>query len=308
MKIVAAGDLHIKERRPENRIDSDYVLAQFDKIAWILDYALKQEAILLLPGDVFDSPTQSNFMLQTFIHLFFESHVSIGVIAGQHDMRYHNQDLGNIALVVLDAAKAVHLIQTPQNFKDVTVYGCSFGQGIPKITTKGFNVLLIHKMIIDSDKVWIGQEDFEYAQNFLRKNDFDLIISGDNHYFFIAKIDKKCLINCGSLTRMTTAQLDHIPRIVLFDTDTKGYEIIDIPVKPISEVFDLSKIEEKEERKKKFDAFIKELKELPQFQLIGGSKDRNITFQDRLLAYIKQNEISDDIKDIIMEAANGKNN
>jgi DNA repair exonuclease SbcCD nuclease subunit len=302
MKIIAAGDLHIRERRPENRIDSDYVLTQFDKIRWVLEFARKNDAILLLPGDIFDSPTQSNLMLQICIRMFFDySQVSVGAVYGQHDMRYHSSNYENTALAVLAAAKVLFDMETPQWFENTTVivYGCSFGQEIPKITTKGFNILLIHKMIIDSDKLWAGQEDFEYAQNFLRKNKFDLIISGDNHQCFDAHVDGKHLFNCGSLMRNTTAQLNHIPRVVLFDTNTKKYEIVPIPVKPISEVFDLSKIEEKKKKEEQFEAFVKGLTE---------SKDISLNFQDRLLSYIKENEISDEIKNIIMEAANGKNN
>ncbi len=302
MKIIAAGDLHIREKRPENRIDSDYVLSQFDKLEWILNYAKEQEAILLLPGDVFDSPTQSNLILQLCIRLLFNySYVSVAATYGQHDLRYHSTNYENTALAVLAAARVLYDLETPQWFEEtkIVIYGCPFGQEIPKITTDDFNVLLIHKMIIDSDKIWEGQEEYEYAQNLLRKHDFDLIISGDNHQFFHSEVDGKHLFNCGSLMRMTTAQLNHIPRIVLFDTDTKEYEIVDIPVRPISEVFDLSKVEEKKEKEEKFNAFVKGLSE---------SKDISLNFQDQLLSYIKENEISDDIKNIIMEAANGKNN
>jgi DNA repair exonuclease SbcCD nuclease subunit len=303
MKIVAAGDLHIRERRPENRIDSDYILTQFDKIEWILNYTKEHEAILLLPGDVFDSPTQTNLILQMCIRLLFKySYVSVAATYGQHDLRYHNStNYDNTALAVLTAARVLYDLETPQWFDDtkVVIYGCPFGEKIPEITTKGFNVLLIHKMIIDSDKIWEGQEEYEYAQNLLRKHKFDLIISGDNHKFFHSEVGDKHLFNCGSLMRMTTAQLDHIPRIVLFDTDTREYEIVDVPIRPISEVFDLSKIEEKKHKEEQFTAFVKGLSE---------SKDISLNFQDRLFAYIKENMISDEIKDLIMEAANGKNN
>jgi DNA repair exonuclease SbcCD nuclease subunit len=298
MKIIGCPDAHIRERRPENRIDSDYVLTQFDKLRWIFDFARKEEAMVWWPGDVFDSPTQSNIILQLCIRLFYNS---FGIL-GQHDMRYHNPNPENTALAVLDAAKAIQIIENNKPItveNEVTVYGCSFGEKIPEITTKNFNVLLIHKMIVGSDKIWEGQEDFEYAQNFLRKNKFDLVISGDNHQFFHTQVGNKHLFNCGSLMRMTTAQLDHIPRIVLFDTDTREFEIIDIPVRPISEVFDLSEIEEKKKKEEQFDAFVKGLTE---------SKDISLNFQDRLFSYIKENEIPNTIKDLIMEAANGKNN
>lgn len=298
MKIIGCPDLHIREKRPENRTDKDYFQAQFEKIEWILKFAASNDAVIFFPGDVFDSPTQSNFVLQKYINLFYAySQISIGAVAGQHDMRYHSTDPGNTALAVLDAAHVLYSFKGPQCFEDVTVYGCNFGEAIPEITSGGFNILVIHKMIVD-DKLWEGQEEFEYAPNILRKNNFDLIISGDNHKAFHVQAGKKFLFNCGSLMRSTTAQLEHIPQIVLFDTDTKGYEIVPIPVKPISEVFDLSKIEEKKEKEAKFEAFVKGLSE---------SKDISLNFQDRLISYVKENEISNDIYNLIMEAANGRN-
>lgn len=301
MKIIAAPDLHIREKRPENRIDENYFQTQYEKIEWIVNFTNKVEGILCLPGDVFDSPTQSYFALAKYLELF-RSIPFVYAIRGQHDLRYHDLNNDNIPLTLLEAAMSLNLLsKKPIQYEQSRwlFYGCSYGEPIPKIENKdAFNILLIHKMIIDSDKIWEGQEEYVYAQNLIRTSGFDLIISGDNHQFFTSSWKGKHLFNCGSLMRSTTAQLDHKPCIVVFETKNYSFQILPIPIKPINQVFDLKQLEEKKEKEEQFEAFVKGLSE---------SKDISLNFMDQLLAYIKENNISEDTIKIIMEAANGSN-
>lgn len=293
MKLLICGDLHIRSTPPENRIDN-YFESQKNKIHWILNLAKENNATVLLPGDVFDNYRQPNYILEYYIFLFKLIKMPIITVAGQHDLKYHSINKEDTALAVLDASDALLLINNEIVGEGLDIYGASFGEKIPKIENpKEFNILLTHRMIIHSDKIWNAQEDFDYAENLLRKHPFDLIVSGDNHHFFIANQGNRYLINCGSLMRSTIAQLNHIPKVVLFDIDTRTYEIYNIPIEPISEVFNLNKIKEKKEKIERFDAFVKGLNE---------SKNMTFSFQDCLNDYIKENEISEEIQQIIMEA------
>lgn len=302
MNLLICGDLHISEKRPENRID-DYFFTQSNKIRWILEFAKTNNATILLPGDMFDNYKQSNFILEYYITLFKMMKVPIYTIWGQHDQKYHSTDLQDTPLAVLAAAKALAIADYGNAYylKECSVYGSSFGEDIPKIKKDSFvdfNILLTHRMIIHSDKIWNAQEEFDYAENLLRKHDFDLIVSGDNHHFFIAKQKDKLLVNCGSLMRATTAQLDHIPKVVLFDTVTRKYKEYEIPIKLISEVFNLEKITIKKEKEEKFEAFINGLNE---------SKGMDLSFQDNLDNYLKENEIDNDVVMILKEAMHNEN-
>ena len=295
MKFLICGDLHITNKTPENRIDN-YFETQFNKIKWIITLANTLNSFLIFPGDVFDSYKQSNFVLQTYISLFATAKYPIFAIFGQHDMKYHSIEKEDTPLAVLEAANVLTIVKK-ETEEDIIIYGVSFEEEITSIEKQSkFTLLLTHQMIIHNDKIWNDQVGYIYAENLLRKHKFDLIVSGDNHHFFIAEQGNKLLVNCGSLMRSTTAQLNHIPKVVLFDTETRKYKEYEVPVKPISEVFNLEKITIKKEKEEKFDVFIKGLNE---------SKSMNFSFQDSLDDYIKENKIGKEIEEIIMEAVNG---
>jgi hypothetical protein len=86
-------------------------------------------------------------------------------------------------------------------------------------------------MIVDT-KIWEGQEDHTYGKILLKKYNYDLIVSGDNHNHFImhsgigSSIGKKLLINCGSLLRTRIDQEDHKPCVYIYNTDPKEGEPI----------------------------------------------------------------------------------
>jgi DNA repair exonuclease SbcCD nuclease subunit len=299
MKFICAGDLHIRLQAPENRIDS-FFDAQYEKIRWILKQAQKYKADLLLPGDVFDSPKASHFLTSVYLSLFREfDNVSIHACMGQHDLRYHvNPD--NTPFNVLRQANLLHYINkvTYKIDENITLYGADWNQPIPKPSnTKEFNILLIHKMIIPTEesKIWEGQTDYTLADSILKKG-FDLVVSGDNHRGFVIEKHGGLLVNCGSIMRSTKVQINHKPFVVLFDTTTKKYEQIYIPIKPAEEVFDLDKIKKEKEHDKNITAFVDGLNE---------HKDMGLSFENNLIHYCKENKIDNSISSIIEEAKHG---
>src|SRR3972149_2812265 len=293
MKYLIAGDLHITSKNPENRTDN-YFETQIQKINYIVGLAVQNKATLLLPGDVFDSYKQSNLVLQTYINIFSCSEVPIFTVLGQHDMKYHSDDTDDTPLAVLEAANVLKII--PNNtpiYDELHIYRASFGEEIPEILDfHMYSILLTHRMIIHNDKIWDAQKGFDYAENLLRKHEFDLIVSGDNHNYFHAQVGNKHLFNCGSLMRATTAQLEHIPKVVLFDTETSKYKEFEVPIKPISEVFNLERIKEKKKRTDKFASFISGL---------SNTKSMSLSFEDNLTQYLKENKVEKGVADLLKE-------
>jgi len=166
-------------------------------------------------------------------------------------MRYHTSDIDNTPLGVLRKAVDFSVITTkiPFVMGDICMYGAGWNSPIPKPhTTDCFNALIVHKMIT-LDKIWAQQENYEVPGTFLRNNNFDLIVSGDNHNSFhywvkdveteSGKLEQRWLINCGSLMRSKIDQEDHKPCVWVYDTDTRSAEQIFLQIKPFNEVFDL---------------------------------------------------------------------
>lgn len=295
MKILLTGDWHITTNQPKKRID-DYFEAQKKKLNYILILAEKENCSLILqPGDFFDSHKANDFLKREMIKILLEDKVNLKTIFGQHDLRYHSSDTNNTPLRVLEAAEVLSILGYEQ-LMTTHLYGASWFEDIPKITTKGTNILVIHKMIIKDKLLWEGQEDATKGNILLRNSGFDLIVSGDNHQSFIISNGKKHLVNCGSLMRMTIAQLDHKPVVYIYDTKDKSIEEHFIPIEPAKKVFDLSEIEKEKKENKELEAFVKHLKD--------DVKLDGLDYAKNLKDYLKENTIEQGTTHIIEEVIN----
>jgi len=275
MKLLLTGDWHITNTPPEKRIDN-YTQAQSWKFLHILGLAEEKNcAFIIQPGDFFDSHKANDFLKRAVIKLLKDTkHPPILTIFGQHDLRYHSSDTKNTPLRVLEAAGVIDILgyrrgtpivlnTSPPKIihSDIHIYGTSWFEDIPVPETEGINILVMHGMIIKNEKIWEGQGDATLGNILLRNNRFDLIVSGDNHQSFTISTGKKHLVNCGSLMRMTTAQLDHKPVVYIYDTKDKSLEEHFIPIEPSENVFDLSEIEKEKKENKELEAFVAHLKD-----------------------------------------------
>lgn len=269
MIIVATGDLHITTAKPKRRKDN-YWEEQWRKMEFILHTAKSAGAsIILQPGDFTDSHKANDFLKQFIISWMNEKRqfgiwTPIWCVYGQHDMRYHSSQLENTPLRVLETAKVVNILSSnkPAEFADehheVNIYGASWNEEIP-VPGNGFNILVTHRMIYQ-EKLWSKQEVGERAVGLLIKTKFDIIVSGDNHQSFLEKKGNRYLINCGSLMRMKSDQINHKPCIYIIDTVERKVEKKLIPVIPAGEAFDLDKVRKEKERDEKIEAFVAKLK------------------------------------------------
>jgi len=292
MKLICTGDFHIRTNRPKYRIDN-YKESLFDKLEWILGHI----GMILQPGDFFDSPMSPYSLVLEVMRLCDssfdrETGSPIITIFGQHDLRYHASK-DNTPLAILQQSRYVNF---PNQFPDIfnfNIYGCSWGEEIPKIVDKEtLNILLIHKMIVN-EKLWADQEGHTWANHLLTKTGFDLIVSGDNHTSFVVEHNGKLLVNCGSLMRSTTAQKNHKPIIVIYDTNTRRHEIKYIPIKPIEEVMVFN--EKEEERNEELESFVKGLSE---------EREIGLDFMTDLFEFMKTNKIDNSISNFIKECSN----
>lgn len=297
MKILITGDLHLTNRRPENRID-DYENTVLNKFSSILDAAEKENCnCILQPGDFSDSPNLSYDFFVKVLSPLKKISCPVFTCWGQHDMRYRTKENTFMSAII----EACPFVRIPGNsehlsFLEADIYSSSFGEEIPTISDPSrFSILITHRMIIDQ-KLWEGQTDFQYANSFLRTNKFDLIVSGDNHKTFYYKIGDRHLFNLGSMLRSTVGQIDHKPVYVIFDTDTKQFSWVPIQIEDSKKVFSIEKIERDREVNRELANFISSLSE---------QKEIGLSFMDNLNEYIKNNSISQEVMDVIKECANG---
>ena len=80
---------------------------------------------------------------------------------------------------------------------------------------------------------------------FLMENpEFDLILCGDYHYPFEATVDGRRLVNTGCMVRRSIfpRDMEHKPKVGIYDTDTKEIEYHFLDILPPEEAFDMNKI------------------------------------------------------------------
>jgi DNA repair exonuclease SbcCD nuclease subunit len=288
MKILCLGDCHITDSRPVNRIDN-YWETVLRKFTFILDTAIEEEvAVIVSPGDLTDTPTLSNIETYQLIDLFKQKlRIPFLTTWGQHDLRFRTKQ--NTSLNVLyHAVEDLYVLDSQYGYEKgitaegIVFKGCPYGEE-PQPPVKGqFNILLIHKMIIN-ELLWSEQQEYEASNIFLRRNPYDLIVSGDNHQGFISKSagDKRLLVNCGAMMRNKIDQVDHKPFIVLFDTETKKYKQIFIPIEPAEKVFRIEKVAVEKERNTNLESFVSGLSE---------QKEIGLAYEDNLQTFSKEND------------------
>lgn len=289
MNYLVTGDWHITDKTPENRIDN-YPETIIKKITWILEMADRYNAVVLQPGDFFDSPKIPYALFSRIYDLLTEMPCNFICVAGQHDLRYHTS-IENSPLYALNTTQALTLLQG--NDVSLNCWGAGWGEEIPKPEElASYKILLTHRMVVD-DKLWEKQEGHIYARNLLKKNDYDVIVAGDNHKFFIEEYKGKILFNMGSLMRSNIGQVDHQPKIAIWFSDNKEYKIFDVPIEPSSKVFQISKAKKKKEVDAKMEAFVDGLSQ---------DKDMGLDFEENLISTMKKNNIKQSVQNIILKA------
>lgn len=235
---IGCGDLHGTKHCPRYRTD-DYWDTWQGKMRWVIEYANKKGARLLIAGDVFDTSRVSPEVINVILAIFIECEMTPYVVAGQHDLKYHT-DLPKCPLYTLELAGLVRIIG--QDNGDGFA-GAGFGEEIPSSESK---FLVTHNTITEGEPPFF-LTDAVSAKKFMRLNQqFEIIISGDYHVPFHVQKGNQHLINTGTLIRNKRDMVKYKPCIWEITTGNGNpvqVEKVEVPHQPYSKVFDLEAIE-----------------------------------------------------------------
>jgi len=257
---VLCSDLHIRADAPLCRTD-DFQAAMFEKLDFIFNLCRQYDVPLLCGGDIGHRSQWPNWLLERFMAL--AEGVKIISALGQHDLPGHNlNELSRSACGVFQRAKVVNFENGVVD--DKYIMTCHFDEGLPKIHDDGRKsklpmVLLTHRMVIDGKQDWPGQQT-EQAMSLLNQLSFcQLVLTGDNHIPFVVQAkDKRLLVNPGSMMRMTAGQLNHRPRVYLWDAVASQVSPVYLPV--AKGVIDRNYIEAESLRDERMRAFTDRIK------------------------------------------------
>jgi len=311
MHFLLLSDIHARSDSPICRTD-DISKAFISKFEFILRYAEKENAIILHAGDLFDTPRSLRTLYNIMTLLNKYSSVGFyGVLGGKsHDSYLYSTDLTGVTWGLLqEAGKIKRLTDKAVEVREkeltgckgpsfVNLYGASYGEEVPKAEDpKSFNILAIHKEI-SMNKMFRTQERY-YAPKFLGDNpDYNLIICADIHQKFMYKAPSgRIILNSGPLLRLEADEASHEPGFFVYDTEMKKVDWVNVPHEPAENVISREHLIKKEEMDTMLEGFVKAIKE--------DSQGMGLSFQDNLSAFIKENEIEEEVRMILSRTMQG---
>jgi predicted phosphodiesterase len=305
MKIALLSDCHLTSEKPVGRIDNDMLLVGLGKLEQVFQYAYDNNIQnVISAGDFVDLKRSWELLsaLTSFLEKWKRKGINLYSILGQHDSFYHSMgNLKTIMGVLISAGLITRLtdkgqLVAEQRNIDTYAYGSSYGEEIPKITTTGINILIIHKQILMS-KIFNQQEGHIYAPAFLKEQkDYDLILTGDAHQKFSFNIDKRIICNTGVMMRLEASEqmFEHKPSFGIYDTETRKLEFKELKVQDANKILSRTHIEKQEERKNNFDMFILQVQE-------SNENSKELSFDKNLRIIMKEHKATDDVRNHISE-------
>jgi len=148
--------------------------------------------------------------------------------------------------------------------------------------------MLVWHVMTYMKKPWPDCTD-PLATKLLRQHSqYDLIVTGHNHQAFWTEEEGRLLVNPGSLTRQTAAQLEFKPRVYLYYASSNSVSPVYLPIE--EDVISRDHIDAANQRDDRIDAFISQLQ---------GDWKVGMSFEENLEEFKKANTISDSVMDIV---------
>lgn len=310
--LLFTADLHLRDTQPKCRTD-DFETAQWKKFHFILQTCLQYNAFWVDAGDFFHKAQPSLSLLEKTLYTLRHTRDVTGgyvlaTVAGNHDLPAHN--MGRIresGLGILAAAGVVKVLNDGPFVvrmklqPNVILYGCSYGEEIPKPMHNDSNhVLVYHGMVYGRKEDVIPQNLAPTGFEMLAQNpDYRIILTGHNHTYFYCLDGSRRLYNPGSMTRQTADQEKATPHVFLWNARTDGGERSQNEriILPYEEgVISREHIETQQQKDEELNAFVEHLQNVEDVSL---SFEDNV---DKVMAEVKPNKLTKQrVKEAIYE-------
>jgi len=279
---ILTGDWHLREDTPVCRTD-DFQTAQWKKVQIISDLQKKYNCQVIHSGDLFHHWKPSPWLLSKAMEYLPDN---FQTIYGNHDLPQHNIELENKTGVYnlykagrLEILGGVHWLENPE----LSTY--------PSIEIKGRSVLVYHIMTYQGKKPWPGCTDPMGAALLRKYPEYDLILTGHNHIPFVETYKDRLLVNPGSLTRQFADQIDHRPRVYLYNAKENTATPYYLPIE--EGVVTREHLQTEEQRNIRIEAFISRL---------NDNWESSLSYEANLESFFASNQIRQSVKDIIYKS------
>lgn len=229
---VIIADPHWSTLTPEYRRErTPFQDVTAAKLAIVGNVARQLGVPVLICGDLCDRSREfmDYWTLRHFLHEEFgKRRVIVRLVRGQHDMFHHNDgdDATTFNAILNDAELDFRILDEKPvalcMVNDIIVYGCGWGEPIPKpFHRDANNVLVIHKTMWHTTPVYPGQTDGNVGAMAVRLHElgYKVVFSGDNHKAFDVRVGGVDFHNVGALTRRDVTLANQRPRYIVLYSD-----------------------------------------------------------------------------------------
>lgn len=233
MNIAIVGDPHITEYIRERQ--DNYLQAVLRKLEYIAE---KNDKVILL-GDVFDKPTNSDYLFYRVYSLMKRHEGKFITILGNHDIIHHNYEQLNKTTIGSLAKTGVVKIA----MNDFELDGLQFVVSLCKRDMKEVPVDETNTKILLGHNYFEQEESESFTRDELSDLNYSLIFLGHDHKpYDDMYIGHSILVRMGSLTRKDTQEYNETREIkyVRLDSKTGEFEYEYLPediAKPSTYVF-----------------------------------------------------------------------
>lgn len=295
MNLLFSADLHLRGEIPRCRTDANWLESQRKDIAFLVDTAIKHDAILILVGDLFHTPrtaTEVVNMLISELQRLPEGQVQI--LAGNHDLPYHSYahlEQSSIGTVL----KSFPELVTEKGKWDAYPFGLDEEGEAP--------VRFVHRLVFpdqtDLAKLAGASTAEDMTKEFPKNR---TIVCGDYHHSFDKEFPEtdQLVLNPGCMNIQAADMIGYQPKCILAEweelTGIASHKWIDIP-QP-EEAFTSSEyLEAEKARDDRLEAFM---------ETVQASGEVSLSFQDNLEARSKKasKQVQSIITEMIQEVSN----
>jgi predicted phosphodiesterase len=287
--LILCSDIHLREDKPVCRTDDFVNVTQWRKLDFISELQKKYNCPVLHAGDLYNSWKISTLLAKKTVQ-----HIpnKFYTIYGQHDLPQHNLDLTEkcgIDLLAevnkLTILPGIHWGQKP-DYSDNVEGTFSF-----IIKNPYRRILVWHKFNYTGKEPWPDCVEPKASKLLKQYPDYQLIITGDNHMPFVEEYESRLLVNPGSLSRQKADQINHRPRVYLYNAESNTVEPVYIPIE--ENVISRDHLVKEEQRNERIDTFVSQLSEKWKVSL---------SFEDNLQRFEKKNQIRQSVMQIVYKA------
>jgi len=296
------SDLHLNESNPSFRSDQ-IIDTSLSKLKTILEYAKNNDVECILQAGDWHNKPRGYKLLENEIKLLQDNPIPIPIycVYGQHDMYFRSKKFTNLNILnELGLVKV--LTNNPIEINNVRIYGESWGDSFEYELDHYFtNILVTHKNI--GEKPLFINHDYTNVYEFVKQHNFDLILCGDIHRYFLIDDNKKYIINAGTLVRNNIDDFIHTQKNNAFIVDISSIIESVTPVEIIKYNNDI--LSEMYEKNRSVKELFKDMKKTVSEEiksidfLLSNQLIKSLSLKERIVEITKQYNSNQRIIDFI---------